>query len=506
MAETASVAPIIEMSGIHKRFPGVHALRGVDLELHRGEVVALLGENGAGKSTLIKVLGGAHQPSEGRISIDGRESVISSPVASQAAGIAVIYQEFNLVPALSVRENIFLGREQTRAGRIDHQQERRQAQHWLEQIGFQIDPDSLCQDLTIAQQQAVEIAKALSTDARMMIMDEPSAALSPAEVEQLHQVIRGLQARDIAVVYISHRLEEVEAICDRAVVLRDGACVGSGLVAELSRGDIIEMMVGRSMDAEFPPRTQRTVGEEKLRVENLSAPPQVRGVSLRAHAGEVLGIAGLVGAGRSETMRALFGADRRATGEIFIDGEPVDIRAPRDAIEQGIAFLTEDRKAEGLVLGHSVLHNFGLPNLQRFRRPPASIDTRAERRAFADYTDQLGIKISSPEQLAGQLSGGNQQKVVIAKWLERDADILIFDEPTRGIDVGAKYEIYQLIDRLCEQGKAIIMISSELSELLGMCDRILVMHEGQIRGEITDVASASQEDLLKIAIDDDHEK
>lgn len=487
------------MEGIHKRFPGVHALKGTDFSIRSGEVVALLGENGAGKSTLIKMLGGAHTPTEGVIRLDGEAINFDSPHDSREAGVAVIYQEFNLVPGLSARENIFLGREKTRWGRIAHREERQLAGEYLKRIGLQIDPETLCGDLTIAQQQGVEIARALSMEARLVVMDEPSAALSPSEVTQLFAIVRDLQKQGIAVIYISHRLDEIYEICDRVVVLRDGENVGGGKIASLMRHELIELMVGRSLESEFPKR-KAVPGKEKLRVEDLNRGRRVRGVSFSVNSGEVVGFAGLVGAGRSETMRALIGADPKDSGRIYVKGREVEINQPREAINHGICLLSEDRKNEGLVLIHSVVENFGLPNLVRFSRK-GRVDQKQEREEFAKYVSSLQIKISDPDQEAGNLSGGNQQKIVLAKWLARNSEIIIIDEPTRGIDVGAKYEIYQLINDLAAAGKAVIMVSSELPEILGMSDRIIVMHEGEIRGEISDPQNATQEDILKLAIE-----
>lgn len=486
------------MREIHKRFSGVHALRGVNFEIAAGEVVALLGENGAGKSTLIKILGGAHQPTSGQVLLDGKEVHLHNPLQSRDAGIAVIYQELNLIPGLTIRENIFLGQESGKLAFLDHAEERSQARDCLERVGLPLDPDRLCSSLTVAQQQAVEIAKALAREARVVVMDEPSAALSPREVEQLFTIVRDLRSQGIAVIYISHRLEEIYEVCDRVVILRDGEQVGEGAVSELDRNRLIELMVGRPLESEFPPRTSR-IGEETIAVSGLCRGTKVRDVSFKAHAGEVLGFAGLVGAGRSETMRLLFGADRREQGTIQLRGREVQINEPREAIQQGICFLSEDRKEEGLVLKHSVIDNFALPNLDHFSRNGV-IDRARERDEFDRFTREIQIKISSPEQIAQNLSGGNQQKVVLAKWLANRSEIIIIDEPTRGIDVGAKYEIYQLINQLAESGKTIILVSSELEEVLGMSDRIVVMHEGVVRGEIEDVSSATAEDILTMAI------
>jgi len=494
----ADQQPLLQMNGIDKSFPGVHALKNVSLDLHAGEVLALVGENGAGKSTLIKILGGAYHPDSGEIVLDGRPRHVSSPTVAQAAGISIIYQEFNLIPDLTVRENIFLGRERVRHGFIRAAEEQREALGLFEKIGIEIDPNARCRDLTVAQQQTVEIAKALSVNARIIVMDEPTAALTSQEVAHLFAIIKDLRSQGIGVIYISHRIDEIFDVADRVIVLRDGAHVGTHPVGSITREGLIEMMVGRSLDAEFPSRAV-SLGPERLRVEGLCRGDAVREVSFSVRAGEILGFAGLVGAGRTETMRIIFGADAAERGRIFVDGREATIRSPRDAMRRRICLLSEDRKGEGLVLKHSVRENFGLPNLKRFSRG-VFLDQRTERSAFAEYIDTLRIKVADQEQVAENVSGGNQQKIVLAKWLANHADIIIIDEPTRGIDVGAKYEIYQLMNRLTADGKAIIMVSSELPEILGMSDRVIVMHEGRIKGEISDVAGARQEDILAMAI------
>ena len=492
------MTPLLQVRGVSKSFPGVQALRGVDLELRPGEVLAVLGENGAGKSTLIKILGGAHRPDTGTIHVGGEPAHIQSPVDAQRAGISIIYQEFNLIPALSARENIFLGRERLRFGLLRKEEESQQARKLFTRLGVDIDPDVPCRELSVAQQQLVEIAKALSLDARILVMDEPSATLTPPEVERLFAIIRDLQAQGLGLIYISHRLEEVFAIADRVLVLRDGQLVGTKPIGDVTRSDMIEMMVGRKMEQEFPKRAVQP-GNDRLVVQNLCRGGRVRNVSFAIRRSEVLGLTGLVGAGRTEVARCLFGADRANSGVVKLDGQTLSIRHPREAIRAGLALLTEDRKGQGLVLGQSVRENFGLPNLGRFSRLGV-VSEKTERNAFAHYVESLRIRIPHQEQLARNLSGGNQQKVVLAKWLERQCEVVMFDEPTRGIDVGAKFEVHQLINELAAQGKAILMISSELPEVLGMSDRVLVMHGGRIVGEITDVARATQEDIMHLAV------
>ena len=497
-AATAHVAPLLEMRDIDKSFPGVHALKAVDLTLHAGEVLALLGENGAGKSTLIKVLSGAHSHDSGEILIDGQDPQIRTPLDARRAGVAVMYQEFNLVPSLSASENIFLGRELTTAGFVQRGDENNQAQEILERLGVDIDPDTPCRDLTVAQMQVVEIAKALSLDARILVMDEPSAALTTQEVDRLFEIVVELKAQGIGVIYISHRLAEIFTVADRVMIMRDGSLVQTRPITDVTRSGLIESMVGRALDSEFPKR-RAEIREDRLVVRNLRHGASVRDVSFTVRGGEVLGVTGLVGAGRTEVARLIFGADRREGGTIELDGRPLSITNPRTAIRNGICLLTEDRKSEGLLLGRSVLENFGLPNLARFSRFGV-MKHRDESDAFAKFVRSLSVKIPNLHFIARNLSGGNQQKLVLAKWLQRNCEVIIFDEPTRGIDVGSKYEIYLLINSLVTQGKAVIMISSELPEVLGMSDRILVMHEGRVTGEITDVENATQKMVMELAI------
>lgn len=490
-------APLLGMRGIVKSFPGVQALRGVDLCLLHGEVLALLGENGAGKSTLMKVLGGAHRADSGTVTINGRQCRFQSPQDSRKAGVAVIYQEFNLVPSLTVVENIFLGQEVTRAGFVARKREHQRAKALFARLGVEIDLDAPCEGLSTAQQQLVEIAKSLACDARIIVMDEPSAALTAHEVERLFTITRDLKQQGIGIIYISHRLEEVFSIADQVVVLRDGKNVGERPIARITRSEMIELMVGRELKDEFPRRTAN-IGSVRLDVSHLSRGQAVRDVSFGVRSGEILALTGLVGAGRTETVRLIFGADARDAGDIRLDGKSIAISSPRDAMSAGIGLLTEDRKLQGLVLGHSVRENFGLPNLSWLSRY-GFVQLASEREHCGHFLENLRIQVTGQDQRAGDLSGGNQQKVVLAKWLARRCNVLMFDEPTRGIDVGAKYEIYVLMNELAAAGKAIVMISSELPEVLGMADRILVMHEGRLTGEIADARHATQKQIMELA-------
>ncbi len=487
------------MKGIVKRYPGVVALEGVDLDVRRGEVHVLLGENGAGKSTLVKILAGAVRRDAGTLEIEGRAYELSTPREAQTAGVSVIYQEFNLVPGLTVAENIFLGREPRgfQPGFIDQALLVSEAERILHGLGVVIDPRSVVRSLGVAEQQMVEVAKALSVDARIVVMDEPTSALTEREIGRLFMVIRRLRERGVAIIYISHRLDELFQIGDRVTVLRDGRLIGTRVIAESTRAGLIRMMVGRDLTEQFPPRGA-TVGEEVLRVEGLTRRGVLDGISFVLHRGEVLGLTGLMGAGRTELARALFGADPIDAGRVWVRGSEVVIRSPQHAIRLGLGFLTEDRKRQGLVLGCSVTENICLASLDRFSRGGV-MQAGNERAEASRLASELRVKTPSLGERVLNLSGGNQQKVVLGKWLCRSAEILLFDEPTRGIDVGAKAEVYQLIRRLSAAGKAILIISSELPEILGLSDRILVMSRGRLSG-MFGAAEATPEAILRCAL------
>lgn len=487
------------MRDIVKAFPGVLALQGVDLHLFRGEVLAVLGENGAGKSTLIKILGGSFHPDSGTIAVGNHSNVtFQNPHDSRQAGIAVIHQEFNLIPSLNAVENIFLGQDIASRGFIRHPTEKKRAIEILEKLGVTLDLDLPCKDLTTAQQQLVEIARALAFDAQVIVMDEPTASLTDREVQHLFAIIRELQARNISIIYVSHRLEEIFTLADRVMVLRDGHVVASQQCENLSRTDLISKMVGRKLAEEYPQRTH-TKGNIRLEISQLGNSHAVDNVSFSVHAGEILALAGLVGSGRTEVLRMIVGADQKKKGVIKLDGKELTIRSPRDAIAAGICLLTEDRKMQGLILNQSASDNFALPNLWQFSRLNFVNNTTIQN-TFQEYVNRLNIKLPDQNTRATDLSGGNQQKVVLAKWLKRNCEILLFDEPTRGIDVGARHEIYLQINALAAQGKAIVMVSSDLPEVIGMADRILVMHNGTITGEINNHPPTTQEEVMQLAI------
>ncbi|HOC71583.1 MAG TPA: sugar ABC transporter ATP-binding protein [Candidatus Hydrogenedentes bacterium] len=489
---------LLEMRGITKQFPGVLALDDVSLDLREGEVHCLLGENGAGKSTLMKILAGAQPADAGDILIGGRPAAVTSPARARELGVSMIYQEFNLSPFLSVAENIFLGRE-PRIGKtpfIDGARLRRDAEEVLRHMGVTLDVRLPVNRLSVAQMQMVEIAKAVSVNARILVMDEPSATLTDHELASLFTLIGELRGRGMGILYISHRLEEVFQIGDRATVMRDGRHVATRDVADLTREDIIRMMVGRELTEEFP-KVSLPRGAERLRVEGLTRDGLFHDVGFSLHAGEIVGLTGLVGSRRTEVVRAIFGADRLSAGRVFVDGREVAVSSPRDAIAHGVGLLTEDRKNQGLVLGMSVRENITLANLGELVRG-IFVKGGEERRVAEDFVRELQIKTPSVEQAVQLLSGGTQQKVVLARWLFTNAGILMFDEPTRGVDVGAKTEIFRLMNALLERGAAVLMVSSELPEVLGMCDRILVMHEGRLAGELSR-AEATQERIMQLA-------
>lgn len=485
--------PIVELKQISKRFPGVQALSDVNLTLYPGEVHILLGENGAGKSTLINVLGGIVSPDSGTIIIRGKEYQSLTPALSQSLGIAIIHQELAVVPQLTVAENIFLGRQPAKNRlAIDWKRMKDEARKVLGIFGVDLDPSTLVRDLSVAHQQVVEISKALAQKADIIVMDEPTSALTKREVEDLFSIIEKLKKSGYAIVYISHRLDEVKRLGDRVTVLKDGHYVGTRMVADVTVDDMVRMMVGR--DVRLTRRTNRPrLGHEALRVENLTTPNKLKGISFSVRAGEVVGLAGIVGAGRSEVAKAIFGAEPGATGSLFIDGRPVTIRSPLEAIQQGIAFVPEDRRREGLIVQFPIRTNISLPWNQKMGK--FLLNHKKERMLSEGAVRDLSIKTPSIDQIAGNLSGGNQQKVVIGKWLELDAKVIIFDEPTRGVDIGAKAEIAELISRFASQGKAVIVISSELPELLALCDRILVLYEGQLANEIPGEL-ATEEDIV----------
>jgi ribose transport system ATP-binding protein len=489
-------APLLEMRAISKRFPGVQALEDVTITVGSGEVLALVGENGAGKSTLMRILSGAQAMDSGEIIISGQAVRIESPRQAMALGIGIIYQEFNLVPQMSVMENIFLGREQARAGMVDFRRMESECREWLSRVGADVDPRDPVRRLSVAQQQLVEIAKALSQDARILVLDEPSATLTDRELERLFRLIRDLRAQGVGMIYISHRLEEVFEVADRVTILRDGRHAATAGTKDLTRDDIIRHMVGREL-RDFIPHTAARAESEVLRVEGLTASGRFEDVSLVVRAGEIVALAGLVGSGRTEVARAVFGADPVDRGEVLIDGKPVRIRSPIDAIRHGVGLATEDRKQQGLVLGMGVAPNITLADLRAISRGGV-MSRRAETEAAGPLIGQLRIRTPSAHQLVRLLSGGNQQKVVLAKWLFTRCRVLILDEPTRGIDVGAKNEIYMLMNELCQEGRAILMISSELPEVLGVAHRIYVMREGRIVGELAR-DTATQEGIMHLA-------
>ncbi|GAA2341152.1 sugar ABC transporter ATP-binding protein [Saccharopolyspora halophila] len=481
MATDEQVPPAVALRGIGKRFPGVVAVDDVNLEILPGEVHVFAGENGAGKSTLMKVIAQVDEPSSGHVELDGQRVAFRGPGSARRLGIAMVHQEFALAPDLSVAENLFIGDEPGRGGWISRAAERRAARGLLDRVGLDVDPGKRVALLSTAEQQRVELAKALAVQAKVLILDEPTATLTERETEELFGIVRELTAQGIAVAYISHRLDEIFEIGDRVTVMRDGAVVDTSPVGELDEARLVQLMVGRDV-ANLYPRNHQPPGEVRLRVEGLGRGDAVRDASFEVRAGEIVGLAGLVGAGRTELARAIFGAEPPDRGVVRLDGRELRIRGPADAIAAGIGYLTESRKTDGLALQLGVDKNITMAKLPMLR--PGLIDLSGERRIAERQRETLRIRVPSVGRPANTLSGGNQQKVVLARWLETGAEVLLFDEPGRGMDVGAKSEMFQQMDLLAERGKAVVLISSYLPELLNMCDRILVMRGGRIAGEV----------------------
>jgi inositol transport system ATP-binding protein len=495
--------PLLRMTGISKRFPGVLAVDNVDFEVGAGEIHALLGENGAGKSTLLKILSGAQPPDSGTIAFGGEDVKVPTPHDAQKLGIVTIYQEFTLAPNMSVAENVFIGREPGPKLFVNWRRMAAETRDITSQIGLDVNPMTAVRDLSVAEQQMVEIARALSMQSRLIVMDEPTSALSASEVEKLFRIARDLKAKGLSIIFVTHRLEEVFEICDRYTVMRDGRLVGSGNVADTTIDGIIRMMVGREVKALFAHRDKTEFGDSALAVEGLTRMRNaqdphatvIENVSFSVRRGEILGLAGLVGAGRTETARAIFGADAFDSGRIRVSGEEVAIRNPRDAIRRGIGLVPEDRKQQALFLALAIRMNVSMAALDRVSNRFGFLDEREEARLVEEYRRALNIRMASPNQIVSNLSGGNQQKVVLARWLALRPKVLIVDEPTRGIDVGAKVEVHNLLYEMAASGIAVIAISSELPEVLAISDRIVTMREGRVTGEIVR-AQADQETLM----------
>lgn len=493
---------MVELNHINKTFPGVKALDDVSLNLKAGEVMALVGENGAGKSTLIKILSGVYTRDSGQIKIFGKEIKELTPKKSHELGIAVIHQELNLCQHLTVAENIFLGREKVNgAGVLNDKEMNAAAKLILDKLNINISPNVVVGNLAVSKQQMVEIAKALSTDAKILIMDEPTSALTSNEINDLFEIIHTLKSSGCGIIYISHRLEELQRIADRITILRDGEYIASMNFKDTTMDEIITNMVGREIKEKFP-RVKCGLGEKIFEVKHLNAGKMVRDVSLELHKGEIVGIAGLMGAGRTETTRAIFGVDSKESGEIYLNGNKVEIQKPSDAIKAGIVLAPEDRKKDGLCSSLSIKDNISLPNLDILCGKSGIVNRIKENKMIAKAVDELKIKLASAENNVSSLSGGNQQKVVVAKWLARDSKVVIFDEPTRGIDVAAKVEIYNLMNDLKKRGIGVLFVSSEMPEVLGISDRIIVMCDGKITGELTR-EEATQSKILKLATDFD---
>lgn len=490
---------VVELQDVTKRFPGVVALKDMFLQIKPGEIHGLIGENGAGKSTLIKVLTGVHAPDEGIIRVEGKEVKFKNPNESAAAGIACVYQELNIEKLLSITDNIFINKWKRKGRLIDYAAMHKTAREVMESLGQEVDPTKPAGTFGMGVQQMIEIAKALLINAKVIIMDEPTSSLGEKEVAQLMKTCRELKSRGIAILFVSHKLEELFELCDRVTIVRDGQHIATMNIDELTHDDLITKMVGRTLDNQFP-KEFGVKGDCALKVEHLYEGGVLDDVSFEAYNGQILGFSGLVGAGRTETMRAIFGADPIDGGKVYINGEEVKIKSPRQAIRKGIAFLTEDRKGQGLVLQQTVANNLILANLKHFAKSGIFLNKKMISKRCHENVDELRIKTPTIQEIVGQLSGGNQQKVVIGKWINRDAQIYIFDEPTRGIDVGAKVEVYNVMNNLVKQGKCVIMVSSEMPEVLGMSDRVVVMRSGKVMATIErDSKHFNQESIMHAA-------
>lgn len=487
----------VRVENIHKAFGENSVLRGVDFELKAGEVHALMGENGAGKSTLMNIITGLHKQDDGRVFIDGEERMFANPKEAEENGVSFIHQEMVTWPELTVLENMFMGKEErTKLGWLKNKEMRKKAQATFDELGVRIDLDQTMKTLSVGQQQLIEIAKTLMSDAQVIIMDEPTAALTDREIEILFQIIEKLKKNQVSFVYISHRMEEIFAISDQVTVMRDGVSISTKKTTDTTYDEIVRNMVGRDLE-DYYPEISFAPGKPVLEVQNLTRQPSFRDVSFSLHSGEILGVAGLMGAGRTEIMRTIFGVDALDEGTIFIDGEEVEIKSPYDAISRGIGFLTENRRDEGLILDFSVRDNVTLTSFQEFSKY-GWIDQKEEREFVDLLIERLTVKTSNPSLPVGTLSGGNQQKVVLAKWIGAGSKILILDEPTRGVDVGAKREIYKLMEELVERGVGIIMVSSDLPEVIGISHRVLVVHEGKIAGEVRE-DELTEEKIMTLA-------
>ena len=487
----------IEMRGIDKSFGGNAVLNGAGFLLDDGEVHALMGENGAGKSTLMKILTGVYTKDAGQVIVDGKEVCYNNPQEAEKAGIVFIHQELNVLFDLTVEENMFLGKEIKKVfGICDRKAMRKRVQEILDMLGVDIDPTQRMDELSIGQQQMIEIAKALMVDAKVLIMDEPTAALTQSETEVLFKVVNSLRKKGVSIVYISHRMEEIFELCDRITILRDGTYIDTKRIADIDMNDIVKMMIGREIGERYPVRNSK-IGDVAFEVKNLNCPGAFENVSFEVRAGEVLGVSGLMGAGRTEIMQAIFGNMPNVTGQLFLDGKEIKNKNPQQAIENGIGFITEDRKVEGLMLEESIMKNISLANLGKISKNGV-INKKKEQELVNKGIEELRIRCFGPQHECNNLSGGNQQKVVFAKWIYTNPKVLILDEPTRGVDIGAKKEIYNIINELTAKGVAIIMVSSELPEVLGMSDRVMVVREGEVRG-ILNKEEANQESIMTLA-------